>query len=427
MADIILAGENFSLKKLRNAAEQLEDAQNLIQKVYDAVFGTGFWAETDSFALLSGNTNMNVFDGTIDELHTYQQRVYQKEETLRTLAQRIEAAVQEIAETDQFFSGKLSGESGKTTWERIGGAVRSVGQTVSAAAVSLIGAINGLFSSDGTVAGEIKINGFTQEQIANAYLQFDWTDLDISDGDIKEVIAGVSCEAELFNAFQSLNEKKKELHAVYVEYKDVYYLSDDELKQIIIDAANASDARETIESKNPVIYTNSDNYTNKRRWEDITPPKKNEEGKRHSKAYREVLDALEVESNPRYARENGNTWCNIYVTDATASMGCEIPHWYNGHELNADGMIEWLNGTAGSEAGWIKCDASKALEMANSGYPTVATCSGHVAMVAPQDQGDDIMYLSQAGGRYKAYDGNNRKIPANYVFYGHAVSYYYHL
>ena len=31
MADIILAGDSFSLKKLRNAAEQLEDAQNLMQ------------------------------------------------------------------------------------------------------------------------------------------------------------------------------------------------------------------------------------------------------------------------------------------------------------------------------------------------------------------------------------------------------------
>ena len=45
MADIILAGDSFSLKKLRNAAEQLEDAQNLMQKVYDAVFSTSFWAE----------------------------------------------------------------------------------------------------------------------------------------------------------------------------------------------------------------------------------------------------------------------------------------------------------------------------------------------------------------------------------------------
>lgn len=60
MADIILAGDSFSLKKLRNAAEQLEDAQNLMQKVYDAVFSTSFWAEANPFALLDGSKNMNV-------------------------------------------------------------------------------------------------------------------------------------------------------------------------------------------------------------------------------------------------------------------------------------------------------------------------------------------------------------------------------
>lgn len=33
---------------------------------------------------------------------------------MRTLAQRIEAVVRELAETDQSFRGKLSGESEKT-------------------------------------------------------------------------------------------------------------------------------------------------------------------------------------------------------------------------------------------------------------------------------------------------------------------------
>ena len=59
MADIILAGDSFSLKKLRNAAEQLEDAQNLMQKVYDAVFSTSFWAEANPFALLDGSKNIS--------------------------------------------------------------------------------------------------------------------------------------------------------------------------------------------------------------------------------------------------------------------------------------------------------------------------------------------------------------------------------
>ena len=205
MADIILAGDSFSLKKLRNAAEQLEDAQNLMQKAYDAVYSTGFWAEANPFALLDGSKNMNVFDGTIDELNAFQQRVHQKEETLRTLAQRIEAAVRELAETDQSFRGKLSGENGKTTWERITGAARSVGQTASAAAVSLIGAINGLFSSDDTVAGETRINGFTQEQIANAYMQFDWTDIEPTDEEIDEITLCSKNETDLLKQFEILH------------------------------------------------------------------------------------------------------------------------------------------------------------------------------------------------------------------------------
>lgn len=217
MADIILAGDSFSLKKLRSAAEQLEDAQNLMQKVYDAVFGTGFWAETDSFALLSGKTNMNVFDGTIDELNAFQQRVHQKEETLRTLAQRIEAAVQEIAETDQSFRGKLSGESRKTTWERITGAVRSVGQTASAAAVALVGAINGLFSSDGTVAGEVvvdpheKIKPMTQDEIAkqNLYAKYE-DDKYIDKTELKMAIETSKDAEEAEQRIQSFRSSKYE-------------------------------------------------------------------------------------------------------------------------------------------------------------------------------------------------------------------------
>lgn len=216
MADIILAGDSFSLKKLRSAAEQLEDAQNLMQKVYDAVFSTSFWAEANPFALLDGSKNMNVFDGTIDELHTYQQRVHQKEETLRTLAQRMEAAVQELAETDQSFRGKLSGESEKNTWERITGAVRSVRQIVSAAALSLIGAINGLFSSDGTVAGEIvvdpreKLKPMTQDEIdkQNLYTKYE-NDKYIDKSELKMVIETSKNVEEAEQRIQAIREAKR--------------------------------------------------------------------------------------------------------------------------------------------------------------------------------------------------------------------------
>lgn len=226
MADIILAGDNFSLKKLRSAAEQLEDAQNLMQKVYDAVFSTSFWAEANPFALLDGSKNMNVFDGTIDELHTYQQRVHQKEETLRTLAQRMEAAVQELAETDQSFRGKLSGESEKNTWERITGAVRSVGQTVSAAALSLIGAINGLFSSNATVAGETVIETpvqkkirFTDDEIETIYGEFDWRGISVTDEEKTAIVQRASDKWELHLLFEKLYNEKLDAMSDYEKYR----------------------------------------------------------------------------------------------------------------------------------------------------------------------------------------------------------------
>ena len=226
MADIILAGDSFSLKKLRSAAEQLEDAQNLMQKVYDAVYSTGFWAEANPFALFDGGKNMNVFDGTIDELNAFQQRVRQKEETLRALAQRIEAAVQEIAETDQSFRGKLSGESGKSTWERITGAVKSVGQTVSAAAVSLIGAINGLFSSDGTVAGETVIETpvqkkirFTDDEIETIYGEFDWRGISVTDEEKTAIVQRASDKWELHLLFEKLYNEKLDAMTDYEKYR----------------------------------------------------------------------------------------------------------------------------------------------------------------------------------------------------------------
>lgn len=242
MADIILAGDNFSLKKLRSAVEQLEDAQNLMQKVYDAVFSTSFWAEANPFALLDGSKNMNVFDGTIDELHTYQQRVHQKEETLRTLAQRIEVAVRELAETDQSFRGKLSGESEKNTWERITGAGRSVEQIVSAAALSLIGAINGLFSSDDTVAGETRINGFAEAQIANAYRQFDWTDIEPTDEEINEIAANSKNEADLLKQFQTLHADKMREIKNQFEWETVL-ITEEELTQIAGQYSSATELK----------------------------------------------------------------------------------------------------------------------------------------------------------------------------------------
>lgn len=216
MADIILAGDSFSLKKLRNAAEQLEDAQNLMQKVYDAVFSTGFWAEANPFALLDGSKNMNVFDGTIDELNAFQQRVQQKEDTLRTLAQRIEAAVQELAETDQSFRGKLNGESSvKRAWNSFWDSIATASKIASTPAIPILAAIGRLFHSESTVVGETPIEApaqkkirFTDDEIETIYGEFDWRGISVTDEEKMAIVQRASDKWELHLLFEKLHNEK---------------------------------------------------------------------------------------------------------------------------------------------------------------------------------------------------------------------------
>lgn len=227
MADIILASDSFSLKKLRSAAEQLEDAQNLMQKVYDAVFSTRFWAEANPFALLDGSKNMNVFDGTIDELHTYQQRVHQKEETLRTLAQRMETAVQEIAETDQSFRGKLNGESSvKRAWNSFWDSIATASKIASTPAIPILAAIGRLFHSEGTVAGETPIEvptqkkiRFTDDEIETIYGEFDWRGISVTDEEKTAIVQRASDKWELHLLFEKFYNEKLDAMTDYEKYR----------------------------------------------------------------------------------------------------------------------------------------------------------------------------------------------------------------
>ena len=182
-----------------------------------------------------------------------------------------------------------------------------------------------------------------------------------------------------------------------------------------------------------------------RQWEDAYPGKTNPEGYRDPDAYREVLRDLDVEKRGRY-RPGRDTWCNIYVWDATKAMDCEIPHYYNPatgegftreeaiaagqyssrnpdgyQEMSALRMTQWLE-QHGANNGWVECDADTAIQMANQGYPTViaATDTNHVGMVAPQNPGESGVQISQAGAR------NFEHGPQRKGFGNHRVKYYYH-
>ncbi|HWI61522.1 MAG TPA: hypothetical protein VNT75_06780 [Symbiobacteriaceae bacterium] len=114
--------------------------------------------------------------------------------------------------------------------------------------------------------------------------------------------------------------------------------------------------------------------------------------------YNDVLSQFGVAKNPRYLPSNGDTYCNIFVTDATRAMGAEIPHWVDksgapvrpgtpgANELDANETVAWLE-KHGAEYGWHAVSPQQAQANANDGRPAVAVMHknpiGHVAMVAP--------------------------------------------
>lgn len=134
-------------------------------------------------------------------------------------------------------------------------------------------------------------------------------------------------------------------------------------------------------------------------WEPVEAPLQGNPLRRDPAAYAAVLDQFEVQKNPRYARTQKDTFCNIFVWDATKAMGCEIPHWYDpatglptpmgkGSEQRVEHMAAWLD-THGDEAGWVRVVEATARIKAAAGKPVVALYRaprgqiGHVAMVLP--------------------------------------------
>lgn len=160
----------------------------------------------------------------------------------------------------------------------------------------------------------------------------------------------------------------------------------------------------------PGTYDPKDPYSAKF----INPPLTNLPGNRDPNIYTDVLNQFGVETNPRYDQRNNNTYCNIFVWDATRAMGAEIPHWVvpksgapvevgKGIELNANGVVNWLN-KSGSQNGWHAETAVEAQQLANDGHPAVAVWNnpggiGHVAMVRPGEYSTtNGPCIAQAGG-----------------------------
>jgi hypothetical protein len=112
-----------------------------------------------------------------------------------------------------------------------------------------------------------------------------------------------------------------------------------------------------------------------------------------------VLDQFNVTGNPRYLEDGENTFCNIFVSDATRAMGAEVPHCVmpdgtpvktgtaGSVELDANRTVQWLE-KHGAQYGWQSASPADAQQMANDGRPAVAVMEvpreiGHVAVVRP--------------------------------------------
>jgi hypothetical protein len=144
-------------------------------------------------------------------------------------------------------------------------------------------------------------------------------------------------------------------------------------------------------------------------------------------AYVAVLDALIPHGygnkpGDRYYPSRGFTFCNIFIWDATAAMGVEIPHYYNPNtggklemtdpnalEMSEYRLYTWLE-EFGEQHGWIEVLSPEAAQQyTNSGRPAIATSPNHCAMIRPSDGTGEIK-VAQAGGNVAGYFGSSSPI-----------------
>lgn len=114
----------------------------------------------------------------------------------------------------------------------------------------------------------------------------------------------------------------------------------------------------------------------------------------------QTLDSLHVNNNPKYQPKvvNGKkeTYCNVYVHDATTKLGAPIP------QMRANEMNTWLKN---SSNGWKQVSPAEAQKLANQGKPVVGAWSnpnghGHVVMVRPGTySAADGPHVAQAGSK----------------------------
>jgi hypothetical protein len=167
-----------------------------------------------------------------------------------------------------------------------------------------------------------------------------------------------------------------------------------------------------------------------RPWIPVTAPITSGPGDRRAPLLDLVIRQFQVAVNPRYRQNQmgrSETYCNIFLWDVTRALSCEIPHWVigdgeisspgNGRELDANGVVAWLN-RCGPRNGWTRTSAAEAHAAALQGRPAVVVWHnikgiGHVAIIRPMPlhptkgvpiaqagaTNSDTLYLADGFGR----------------------------
>jgi hypothetical protein len=65
-----------------------------------------------------------------------------------------------------------------------------------------------------------------------------------------------------------------------------------------------------------------------------------------------IIAQFRVGDAPRYQPRDRMTFCNIFMSDVTLALGCEIPHMHNGVELTVNRTVRELR--AGAFPGWTR-------------------------------------------------------------------------
>lgn len=113
-----------------------------------------------------------------------------------------------------------------------------------------------------------------------------------------------------------------------------------------------------------------------------------------------VVDQFSVDISPRYRPGAQASYCNIFATDVTKALACEVPHWWMGRELSANEQADWLR-AQGRDHGWFPALETEARAAAAAGRPALVTYRalkghGHIAVVLPSDT-PGVTEIAQAG------------------------------